>query len=207
MVPEAPLERNDAGLYPSGDGWFVVNARDLRWFESELGLYTMFDSEEARFDQVGVNIGILRPGEPNCMYHAEDAQEDFLVLSGECLLVVEGQERHLKAWDFVHCPPMTEHVFVGAGDGPCVVVGVGARRKGRALRYAVHETALKHGAGVEEETSDPSVAYARFAEDRPIPCPPSFRRSDQSKCSIMSVVMVELSVQRPCGMSLGQRTC
>ena len=108
------------------------------------------------------------------MYHAEDAQEDFLVLSGECLLVMEGQERTLKAWDFVHCPPMTEHVFVGAGDGPCVVVGVGARRKGRALRYAAHETALKYGAGVEEETSDPSVAYARFVEDRLIPSPPEF---------------------------------
>ena len=166
--------RKAVGLYPAGEGWFVVNARDLRWFESELGLYTMFDSEEARFEQVGVNIGILRPGEPNCMYHAEDAQEDFLVLSGECLLIVEGQERRLKAWDFVHCPPMTEHVFVGAGDGPCVVVGIGARRKGRALRYAVSETALKYGAGVEEETSDPRVAYGRFAEDKLIVCPPEF---------------------------------
>ena len=166
--------RKAVGLYPVGEGWFVVNARDLRWFESELGLYTMFDSEEARFEQVGVNIGILRPGEPNCMYHAEDAQEDFLVLSGECLLVVEGQERRLKAWDFVHCPPMTEHVFVGAGDGPCVVVGIGARRKGRALRYAVSETALKYGAGVEEETSDPRVAYGSFADDKLIVCPPEF---------------------------------
>lgn len=171
MVREAPFERNEAGLSPTGEGWFVVNARDLRWFESELGLYTMFDSEEARFDQVGVNIGILRPGEPNCMYHAEDAQEDFLVLSGECLLVVEGQERHLSAWDFVHCPPMTEHVFVGAGEGPCVVVGVGARRKGRALVYPRNEVALRHGASVEEETSEPSVAYARFAEDKETQCP------------------------------------
>ena len=177
MVPEAPLERDEHGVRPVGDGWFVVNARDLRWFESELGLYTMFDSDEARFDQVGVNIGILRPGEPNCMYHAEDAQEDFLVLSGECLLVVEGEERLLKAWDFLHCPPMTEHVFVGAGDGPCVVVGVGARRKGRALRYAVNKTALKYSAGVEEETSEPSVAYARFSEDKPIPCPDEFQGS------------------------------
>ena len=172
MVPEAPLERDEHGVRPVGDGWFVVNARDLRWFESELGLYTMLDSDEARFEQVGVNIGILRPGEPNCMYHAEDAQEDFIVLSGECLLVVEGEERRLGAWDFVHCPPMTEHVFVGAGDGPCVVVGIGARRTGRALRYAVSEAALKYGAGVEEETSDPRVAYGRFAEDRHMVCPP-----------------------------------
>jgi uncharacterized cupin superfamily protein len=174
VVPEAPLERLETGFRPVGEGWFVVNARDMRWFESELGLYTMFDSEKARFDQVGVNIGILRPGEPNCMYHAEEAQEDFLVLSGECLLIVEGQERRLKAWDFVHCPEWTEHVFVGAGDGPCVVLAVGARRAGRGLRYAVNEVALRHGAGVEEETSEPSVAYARFAEDRPIACPGEF---------------------------------
>ena len=174
VVPEAPLERTETGLRAAGEGWFVVNARDLRWFESELGLYTMFDSEEARFDQVGINIGILRPGEPNCMYHAEEAQEDFLVLSGKCLLIVEGEERLLRAWDFVHCPPWTEHVFVGAGDGPCIVVAIGARKKGRGLRYAVNETALVHGAGVEEETSDPKVAYARFAEDKPIPCPEAF---------------------------------
>jgi uncharacterized cupin superfamily protein len=174
VVPEAPLEKNDNGVRVSGEGWFVVNARDLRWFEGEMGLYTMFDSELARFEQVGVNIGILRPGEPNCMYHAEDAQEDFLVLSGECLLIVEGEERRLRAWDFVHCPPMTRHVFVGAGDGPCVVVGVGARRKGRDLVYPVEEAAVRYGAGVEEETSDPSAAYARFQEDREIPCPEEF---------------------------------
>ncbi len=174
VVPEAPFEKTENGLALAGEGWFVVNARDLRWFEGELGLYTMFDSEEARFEQVGFNIGILRPGEPNCMYHGEEAQEDFLVLAGECLLIVEGEERHLKAWDFVHCPPWTEHVFVGAGTEPCVVVGVGARQKGRGLRYPVNETALKHGAGVEEETSDPSAAYARFAEDRPITCPEEF---------------------------------
>ena len=110
------------------------------------------------------------------MYHAEDAQEDFLVLSGECLLIVEGQERRLKAWDFVHCPPMTEHVFVGAGDGPCVVVGVGARRKGRAPVYPVTRRRSKHGAGVEEETVRAERAYARFAEDEPIPCPEEFPR-------------------------------
>ena len=114
---------------------------------------------------------MILPGQPNAMYHAEDAQEDFLVLSGECVLVIEGEDRPLKAWDFVHCPPMTEHVFIGAGDGPCVVLAVGARRKGRALVYPVNAAALKYGAGVEEETSEPSVAYARFSEDVPVPCP------------------------------------
>jgi uncharacterized cupin superfamily protein len=172
VVPEARLERNDAGLYPADEGWFVVNVRDAQWFDSHgLGLYAPFEGEHARFDQLGFNIAVVRPGEPSCMYHAEDAQEDFLVLAGECLLIVEGRERHLKAWDFVHCPPMTEHVFVGAGDGPCVLLAVGARRKGRALVYPVNETALKHGAGVDTETGDPSEAYARFPANRPIPCP------------------------------------
>lgn len=174
-VPEAPLERNEAGLYPAGDGWFVLNARDAQWFDShELGLYTPLEGENAMFSQLGFNIGILRPGEPSCMYHREDAQEDFLVLAGECLLIVEGQERSLGRWDFVHCPPWTEHVFVGAGDGPCLLLGTGARRKGRGLVYPVNEVALRHGAGVEVETSSPGEAYARFPESTPIPCPPAF---------------------------------
>jgi uncharacterized cupin superfamily protein len=171
VVPEASVERTEHGARPVSDGWFVVNLRDARWFGNELGRYALLDSEEARFDQIGVAIGVILPGQPNAMYHAEDAQEDFLVLSGECVLIVEGQERRLTAWDFVHCPPMTEHVFVGAGEGPCVVVAVGARRKGRALVYPVNETALTYGAGVDEETSDPRAAYARFAEDMPVPCP------------------------------------
>jgi uncharacterized cupin superfamily protein len=175
VVPEAPLEAGEAGLYPTGEGWFVLNARDAQWFDSkELGLYTVFEGEDVRFPELGVNIGILRPGEPSCMYHREEAQEDFLVLAGKCLLIVEGEERALKQWDFVHCPAWTEHVFVGAGDGPCVLLGVGARRKGRGLVYPVNETALRHGAGVEVETGVPAEAYARFPENTPIPCPGEF---------------------------------
>jgi uncharacterized cupin superfamily protein len=108
------------------------------------------------------------------MYHAESSQEDFLVLSGECLLLVEGQERRLKAWDFVHCPPETEHIFVAAGARPCVIVMVGARPEGQSVRYPVSELARKHGAGVETETTDPREAYAGFGEDRPASCPPEF---------------------------------
>jgi uncharacterized cupin superfamily protein len=116
VVPEAPLESNEAGAYPAGDGWFVLNVRDAQWFDShELGLYAPFEGEHARFDQLGMNLSILRPGEPSCMYHAEEAQEDFLVLAGECLLIVEGQERALRQWDFVHCPEWTEHVGGVAG--------------------------------------------------------------------------------------------
>jgi uncharacterized cupin superfamily protein len=168
VVPEAPLEHDGHGLRPVGEGWFVLNVRDARWFTSELDTYGQFESDEVRFDQVGIGIGILSPGKSSGMYHGEDAQEDFLVLSGECLLIVEGQERPLKAWDFVHCPPWTEHIFVGAGGGPCVVLGMGARRKGRGIVYPVNETASRYGAGVAEETSDPRVAYARFSEDTPV---------------------------------------
>jgi uncharacterized cupin superfamily protein len=169
VVPEAPLEEGEHGLVLAGEGWFVLNARDARWFDGELGAFLPFEGEDARFEELGMNLAVLRPGEPGAMYHAEDAQEGFLVLSGECLLIVEGQERLLRAWDFFHCPPMTAHVLLGAGDSGCVVVGVGARRKGRALVYPVNEAAARHGASVEEETSDPRVAYARFAEDRHVP--------------------------------------
>jgi len=175
VVPEAPLERTEHGTFPYGDGWFVVNARDAQWFDSDgLGFYAPFEGENATFGELGINLGLLRPGEPSCMYHGEEAQEDFLVLSGECLLIVEGQERLLKTWDFVHCPPWTEHVFVGAGDAPCLILGVGARSKGRGLRYPVNAVALAHGAGVETETTDPAKAYARFAPSKPIPCPGEF---------------------------------
>jgi uncharacterized cupin superfamily protein len=160
---------------PVGDGWFVVNARDMTWMATDgCGFYVTFDPTDRRFEQLGIGLGILRPGEPSAMYHGEDAQEDFLVLAGECLLLVEGRERLLKQWDFVHCPPWTEHIFVGAGEGPCLVLAVGARKPGRGIRYPVSELALRHGAGVETETTVPREAYARFADDVPVPCPPEF---------------------------------
>ena len=162
MVREAPLERTEAGLVPKGEGWFVVNAREARWFDSDFGPYTRFEGDEnARFKQFGINIGILAPGQPSSMYHRENAQEDFLVLYGECLLLIEEEERRLKAWDFVHCPPWTNHVFVGAGDGPCAVLAAGARPSDD-LVYPTSELAQRHAAGVEEDTPDPSVAYAKY---------------------------------------------
>jgi uncharacterized cupin superfamily protein len=152
--------------------WFVVNARDAEWFENDrCGLYTTFEPAGERFEQIGIGIGVLYPGQSNGQYHGEDAQEDFLVLSGECLLLIEGEERRLRAWDFVHCPPWAEHIFVGAGEGPCVVLAVGARIPGRGIRYPVDEVALRHGAGVEQETNDPKEAYKGFPEDHPAGCP------------------------------------
>jgi uncharacterized cupin superfamily protein len=162
-VPEAPLRKTDAGLVPEGEGWFVVNARESAWKTGDFGAYTRFQGDVS-FPQIGINIGVLDPGQPGCMYHREENQEDFLVLHGECLLLVEGEERQLRAWDFVHCPAWTNHVFVGAGEGPCAILAIGARM-GKGLVYPREDVALRHGAGVEEETSSGDEAYARFTED------------------------------------------
>ena len=171
MVPEAPLEQTDAGLVATGDGWFVLNAKDARWYHAD-GRPALCDLEgEARFAQLGVNIVVLGPGQAMAMYHWEADQEDFLVVAGEGLLVVEGEERPLRQWDFVHCPPNTNHVIVGAGDGPCVVVAVGARERSVDSPdwggYPVEEAALRHGAGVEQATTVPDEAYAHLTRRQP----------------------------------------
>jgi uncharacterized cupin superfamily protein len=171
MVAEAPMEQGPGGKTPAGEGWFVVNAREAQWIHNEkFGAGVTFEGTP-HFEQYGINIQVMWPGQPNCYYHAEEGQEDFLVLSGECLLLVEGEERRLRAWDFVHCPPRTEHVFVGAGDGPCAILGVGARNAGEGLVYPVSELALRHGAGVTEEATSGDVAYAGSPETTPGPCP------------------------------------
>ena len=167
MVPEAPLRHTDNGLVPEGEGWFVLNARDALWKDGAFGAYTRFEGD-ARFQQIGINIGVLQPGQAACMYHGEADQEDFLVLSGECLLLIEGDERPLHAWDFVHCPPWTEHVFVGAGDGPCAILAVGGR-SGKDVVYPRADVALRHAAGVEQDTKSGEEAYARFPDDTETP--------------------------------------
>src|SRR5438445_7224619 len=149
MVPEAPLEATDTGLVQAGPGWFVVNAREARWRYAEgRGSGCPF-GDEAEFPQLGVNLFVLGRGEPIGMYHWEANQEDFLVLSGEALLIVEGEERPLRQWDFVHCPPGTKHIIIGAADGPCVVVAVGARDRSVGGPdwggYTVDDAALRHG--------------------------------------------------------------
>lgn len=172
MVPEAPLEETGLGLVPGGEGWFVLNARDARWRDREGRGKSLPFEGAMDFPQVGITLFVLGPGEPIGMYHWEANQEDFLILSGEALLLVEGEERPLRQWDFVHCPAETKHMIVGAGVGPCAVLAVGAREHGDGDgsdwgAYTVDEVALRHNAGVETETSDPRLAYARFPE--PVP--------------------------------------
>lgn len=162
-MPEAPLEDVGSGLAPAGDGWFVVNVRDGEWWVSEkFGSGCLFENEQLPFPQLGINIAVMEPGQPNCLYHSESEQEAFLVLAGECKLLVEGEERTLGPWDFFHCPAGTEHVFVGAGDGLCVVLMTGARIGDESVLYPRSELAARYGASAEVETPDPKQAYAPF---------------------------------------------
>ena len=170
VVPESALESTEYGLVPTGKGWFVLNAREAPWYERDgRGFYCEFEGfeeHEPDFSQLGINLTVLRPGEPMAMYHWEADQEDFLILAGEALLIVEGEERPLRQWDLVHCPPGTQHTIVGAGESACVVLAVGARDRSTGSDwggYTVDEAAWRHHAGVEEETTDPKQAYARFA--------------------------------------------
>jgi uncharacterized cupin superfamily protein len=175
-MPEAELRDTGGGLAPEGEGWFVVNARDAWWGTKEgLGVACMFEHWEAPFPQLGIRLVVLEPGQPNAVYHSESQQEAFLVLSGECRLIVEGEERLLRPWDFFHCPAGTAHIFVGAGDGPSVILMAGARTEEEQLLYPISDLAAQYGASVEEETIDPDQAYARFGPPK-LERPPSWAR-------------------------------
>jgi uncharacterized cupin superfamily protein len=173
-VPEAPLEDSGSGLTPAGDGWFVVNVRDGEWLTSETaedglrssGSECTFEGRKIEFAQLAIRLHVLEPGEPNGLYHAESAPAAFLVLHGECRLLVEGEERLLRQWDFFHSPSETEHIFVGAGDGPCVILMAGGRSENWHVLYPVSELAARYGASAEKETSDPDQAYTGFEPSR-----------------------------------------
>jgi len=170
MVPESKLEKTEHGLVPEGEGWFVLGLRDAVWrhVDGRGAVCVALDDFEGerQFEQLGVNPFVLEPGEPMAMYHWEADQEDFLVVSREAVLIVEGRERQLRAWDFVHCPPNTKHVIVGAGSGPCLVIAIGARERD-SLGFTVDEVAKRHGVSVEEDTTDPNVAYAPIRRREP----------------------------------------
>ena len=179
MTAEAHLEDVGSGLAPTSPGWFVVNVADAAWVVNDaFGARCIFESnprvlqnrpdlEPQHFEQLGVTLAVLPPGRSGGLYHSESAQEDFLVLAGECLLLVESEERLLRQWDFFHCPPGVEHIFVGHGEAPCVLLMVGARPDGKTLNYPRDETALRYGAGVQESTPSPHAAYAPYPHWRP----------------------------------------
>ena len=171
MVPESKLERTADGLVPEGEGWYVLNMREAEWRHADgRGAVCVigddFEGWRRESDQLNVNPFVLMPGEPMAMYHWEGDQEAFLVVSGEALLIIEGEERRLRAWDFVHSPPKTKHVLVGAGNGPCLVIAVGAREHDE-LGFPADEVAKRHGASVGEDTTDGDVAYGSLPSREP----------------------------------------
>jgi uncharacterized cupin superfamily protein len=167
-VQEAPLRRAEEGLAPEGDGWFIVNVAESEGVHTErFGEACMFEAAIGDFSEFGINVRVLRPGQPAAMYHREGAQEAFLVLSGECVAIVEDEERPMRKGDFLHSPPGTAHVLVGAGEGPCSVLMVGARKRPPEIEFPASEAAARHGASVEEDTDDRSVAYAGVPPPEP----------------------------------------
>ena len=178
VMPEATLRMSKNGLVVDGEGWFIVNARDSRWRdEGRLGSYCTFEGKR-RFPHLGINISVLEPGERMGMYHRENGQESFLVLAGECTLIVEGQERRLAEWDFFYCAPGTEHIIVATGNQSAIVLAAGARGRGvgGGIVYTVSEAAARYGASVDRETTSSAAAYkevyaslprSRFVKYRP----------------------------------------
>jgi uncharacterized cupin superfamily protein len=161
-VAEASARETKFGICPDGDGWFVHNAREVRWRDyGPMGFSASFEGKR-RFPQLGINLNVLPRGASLGLYHQEAHQEDFLVLAGECVLVVEGKTRPLRAWDFVHCPAATPHMIVGAGDEPAIVLAVGRRGGRSGLSYLVDPAARELGVSVETETTKPAEAYASY---------------------------------------------
>ena len=146
-VPQARLEDVESGLAPVSPGWFVVNVREAAWVTSEAwGSRCLFEADvpvlrnrpdltPVRFPELGFKLAVFEPGQPSGLYHADSAEEDFLVLHGECVTRIEDKERRLRQWDFFHCAPGTRHGFTGSGDCPCVLLMVGSRTAGRTFDY------------------------------------------------------------------------
>ena len=157
---EAELRETETGLVPEGKGWFVLNLRDASWTTQKGGgTWVDFGAKDVR-QQIGVGVHVLMPREAPGRYHAESDQEGFLVLSGECVLIVEGEERRLKQWDYFHCPPGTAHITVGASEEPCALFMLGARTPGKLIEYTPDPLATKYGAAVKERVASPRDAYA-----------------------------------------------
>jgi uncharacterized cupin superfamily protein len=148
---------------------FVMNVADAPALgHPRRATWIDFESKDVPWPDTGVNVQVMQPGQPNCRYHSEPVQEDFLVLHGECIVILEGEERRLRQWDLVHVPAGVEHVFVGVGEGPCAVLMIGSRRKDEA-HYPVNEVAARYDASVKRATNDPAEAYADWRREQSSP--------------------------------------
>jgi quercetin dioxygenase-like cupin family protein len=170
---EAKIEDTPAGRLPADDGWFILNLEEIGWNTIPgQGTWCVFESPNARSETLGIGVHVLWPGDANGKYHFESEQEGFLVIAGECMAVVEGEERRLRTWDYLHCPPETAHITIGAGDGPCAILMAGARLPDEELEYPHDPLAAKYGAQSPEPTSDPEIAYSELKGDwEPAPFP------------------------------------
>jgi uncharacterized cupin superfamily protein len=169
---EARIENTETGRMPADDGWFILNVSEIGWEAVEGGgTWCGFESPNAPSPLLGIGVHVLYPGDAPGFYHAESNQEGFLVLSGECVAIVEGQERPMGPWDYLHCPPGTAHITIGAGDGPCAILMVGTRSPDRKIDYLVDPAAARHGASVESPTDSPREAYAERPPIRSVPSP------------------------------------
>jgi uncharacterized cupin superfamily protein len=176
-VPQAHIEQTPAGGVPSGPGWFVLSLIGARGFATDgHGVFCGFEAPDAPFEDYGINVHVLQPGERSALYHAESVQEGFLVLAGECVAVVEEHERTLRQWDYLHCPAGTAHALVGAGNGPCAILMTGTRRPDATIVYPVSDAAARHGLSAPVERDNAREAYAeagwpRDSEPLPMPWP------------------------------------
>jgi uncharacterized cupin superfamily protein len=172
-MDEASLQDTPYGRNPEAEGWYVLNLADALALRNEAkgGAIYPLEPRGGPYTDFGVNVHVVWPGEPNALYHSEGVREAFLVLAGECTLIVEEQERRLRQWDFFHCPAGTRHIFVGAGDGPCAILMIGARPEREQLQYPASEVAARYGASVALDTSNPEQAYADWPGEY-VPAPP-----------------------------------
>src|ERR1039458_3559488 len=151
---EARIEETDTGRLPADDGWFILNLAEIGWETVPGGgTWCVFEADAAPSPTLGIGLHVLRPGETPGFYHTESEQEGFLVLSGECFAIVEGQERRMRAWDYLHCPPGNAKITCSASEEPCAILMVGTRSESQSMRYLVDPVAARYGAAVTEETN------------------------------------------------------
>jgi uncharacterized cupin superfamily protein len=169
---EARIEDTPTGRQPADDGWFILNLQEIGWATVPGGgTWCVFESPAAPSQTLGIGVHVLPPGETPGFYHWESDQEGFLVLSGECIAIVEGQERRMGPWDYLHCPPGTAHITIGAGEEPCAILMVGTRSPDHRTHYPAEPAAARHGAAVARATDSPREAYAERPPITPAPSP------------------------------------